>query len=59
MKILKALVITALFAATAMAQDMAMTGATWNIGLASGKLVWIHYGVNLAQIIYITKNPSM
>jgi hypothetical protein len=38
MKILKALVITALFAATAMAQDMAMTGATWNIGLASGRM---------------------
>jgi len=38
MKLLKALVITALFAATAMAQDAAMTGATWNIGLATGRM---------------------
>jgi hypothetical protein len=38
MKILKTLVFTALFAATAMAQNQVLSGITWNIGLPSGRM---------------------
>jgi len=38
MKILKILVFTALFAATAMAQNQVLSGITWNIGLPSGRM---------------------